>query len=156
VLSLTLVSQLPDSAITILGIVGAVVIAAFGIEILWSAYKMGNSELAMGSQKSTKLMKLPVVAQGALINFLNPAPWIFWITAGSTILIAFWRESPAQAVIFLFTFYLTLVGAKVAIVFALAASRHRMNARTYRLILTASGIMLLITAVVLVVSHVLR
>ena len=156
VLSLTLVSQLPDNAITILGIVGAIVIAAFGIEILWSAYKMGKSELDMGSQKSTKLMKLPFVAQGALINFLNPAPWIFWITAGSTILISFWRESPAQAVIFLFTFYLTLVGAKVAIVFALAASRHRMNARTYRLILTASGILLLITAVVVVVSHVLR
>jgi threonine/homoserine/homoserine lactone efflux protein len=154
VLSLTLVSQLPAGAITVLGIVGAVVVAAFGIEILWSAYKMGNSELDMGSQKPTKLMKLPVVFQGALINFLNPAPWIFWITAGSTILIAFWRESPAQAVIFLFTFYLALVGAKVAIVVALAASRHRMNARTYRLILTASGILLLITAVVLFTSHV--
>jgi threonine/homoserine/homoserine lactone efflux protein len=34
VLSLTLVSQLPDGAITILGIVGAIVVAAFGIEIL--------------------------------------------------------------------------------------------------------------------------
>jgi threonine/homoserine/homoserine lactone efflux protein len=155
VLSLTLVSQLPDGAITILGIVGAIVVAAFGIEILWSAYNMGTTELDLGSQKPTKLIKLPVVVQGALINFVNPAPWIFWITAGSTILIAFWRESPAQAVIFLFTFYLALVGAKVAIVFALAASRHRMNAQTYRLILTASGILLLVTAVVLVITHVM-
>jgi hypothetical protein len=39
-------------------------------------------------------------------------------------------------------------------VIALAASRHRMNARTYRLILTASGILLLITAVVLFITHV--
>lgn len=156
VLSLTLVSQLPDGAITILGIVGAVVVAAFGIEILWSAHKMGNSGLDMGTQKPTKLMKLPVVLQGALVNFFNPAPWIFWITAGSTILIAFWRESPVQAVIFLFSFYLALVSAKIAIVVALAASRHRMNARTYRLILTASGILLLVTAVVLVITHVMR
>jgi threonine/homoserine/homoserine lactone efflux protein len=156
VLSLTLVSQLPDGAITILGIVGAVVVAAFGIEILWSAHKMSNTELDIGSQNPTKLKRLPVVVQGALINFLNPAPWIFWITAGSTILIAFWRESPAQAVIFVFTFYLALVGAKVAIVVALAASRHRLNARTYRLILTASGILLLVTAVVLVITHVMR
>ena len=154
VLSLTLVSQLPDSVITILGIVGAVVIAVYGIEILWSAHKMSNTELDMGSQNPTKLKRFPVVVQGALVIFLNPAPWIFWITAGSTMLIAFWRESPVQAVIFLFAFYLALVGAKVAIVVTLAASRHRMNARTYRLILTGSGILLLITAVVLFITSV--
>jgi len=153
-LSLTLVSQLPDVAITILGIVGAIVVAAFGIEILWSAQKMRGSELDMGGQKSTRLRKLPVLAQGVLINFLNPAPWIFWITAGSTILIGFWRESPAQAFAFIFTFYFALVGAKVVIVFALAASAHRMSARTYRLILTASGILLLVTAAILFITHV--
>lgn len=156
VLSLTLVSQLPDVAITVLGIVGAIVVAAFGLEILWSAHKMHNSELNMGSQKATRLQKLPVLVQGALINFLNPAPWIFWITAGSTILIAFWRESPTQAFVFIFTFYLALVGAKVVIVFTLAASAHRMSARTYRLILTASGILLLVTAVILLITHVVN
>ncbi len=155
-LSLTLVSQLPDGAITVLGIVGALVVAAFGLEILWSAHKMRNSEVEMGSPKPTKLQRLPVVAQGAMINFLNPAPWIFWITAGSTILIGFWRESPTQAIVFLVAFYLTLVGAKVAIVVALAASRHRMNARTYRLILTASGILLLVTAIILILTHVIN
>jgi len=155
-LSLTLVSQLPDGAITVLGIVGALVVAAFGLEILWSAHKMRNSEVEMGSPKPTKLQRLPVVAQGAMVNFLNPAPWIFWITAGSTILIGFWRESPTQAIVFLVAFYLTLVGAKVAIVVALAASRHRMNARTYRLILTASGILLLVTAIILILTHVIN
>lgn len=153
-LSLTLVSQLPDGAITVLGIVGAIVVAAFGIEILWSAHKMRKTDIQMGSQSPAKLQRLPVVAQGALINFLNPAPWIFWITAGSTILIGFWRESPSQAYIFLLAFYLMLVGAKVAIVVALAATRHRMNARTYRLILTGSGILLLITAAVLFYTNV--
>ncbi len=155
-LSLTLVSQLPDGAIKVLGIVGAIVVAAFGLEILWSAHKMRNTEVHMGSKKPTKLQRLPVLVQGALINFLNPAPWIFWITAGSTILIGFWRESPTQAIVFLLAFYLTLVGAKIAIVVALAATRHRMNARTYRLILTASGILLLLTAVVLILTHVLN
>ncbi len=155
-LSLTLVSQLPDGAIKVLGIVGAIVVAAFGLEILWSAHKMPNTEVQMGSKKPTKLQRLPVLVQGALINFLNPAPWIFWITAGSTILIGFWRESPSQAIVFLLAFYLTLVGAKVAIVVALAATRHRMNARTYRLILIASGILLLLTAVVLILTHLLN
>jgi len=155
-LSLTLVTQLPDGAITVLGIVGGIVVAAFGLEILWSAHKMSDTEVQMGSKKPPKLQRLPVLAQGALINVLNPAPWIFWITAGSTILIGFWRESPTQAIVFLVAFYLTLVGAKVAIVITLAATRHRMSARTYRLILTASGILLLITAVILILAHVMN
>ena len=153
-LSLTLVSQLPETAITVLGIIGAIVVAAFGVEVLLSARRMRDDEVNMASKKPTKLQRLPLAAQGALINFLNPAPWIFWITAGSTILIGFWRESPNQAILFLIAFYLTLVGAKVAIVLALAATRHRMNARTYRLILNASGILLLVTAVILVLTHV--
>lgn len=155
-LSLTLVSQLPDGGIKVLGIVGGIVVAAFGLEILWSAHKMGDTEVQMGSEKPTKLHRLPVLAQGALINVLNPAPWIFWITAGSTILIGFWRESPTQAIVFLLAFYLTLVGAKIAIVVSLAATRHRMNARTYRLILTGSGILLLLTAGVLIFTHVMN
>ena len=153
-LSLTLVSQLPETAITVLGIIGAIVVAAFGVEVLLSARRMRNDEVDMASKETSKLQRLPIAAQGALINFFNPAPWIFWITAGSTILIGFWRESPNQAILFLTAFYLTLVGAKVAIVLALAATRHRMSARTYRSILTASGILLLVTAVILVFTHV--
>lgn len=89
-LSLTLVSQLPETAITVLGIIGAIVVAAFGVEVLLSARRMRDDEVKMASKKPTKLQRLPLAAQGALINFLNPAPWIFWITAGSTILIGFW------------------------------------------------------------------
>ncbi len=155
-LSLTAVSQLPEGAIKVLGIIGAIVVAVFGIEVLLSARKMRNNEVHMGNKEPAKFQRLPVMVQGGLINFLNPAPWIFWITAGSTILIGFWRESPSQAIVFLLAFYLTLVGAKVAIVVALAATRHRMNARTYRLILTASGILLLLTAVVLILTHVMN
>ena len=153
-LSLTLVSQLPETTITALGIIGAIVVAAFGVEVLLSARRMRNDEVDMASKETSKLQRLPIAAQGALINFVNPAPWIFWITAGSTILIGFWGESPNQAILFLVAFYLTLVGAKVAIVLALAATRHRMSARTYRSILTASGILLLATAVILVFSYV--
>ena len=153
-LSLTLVSQLPDGAIKILGIVGAIVVAAFGVEVLFSAKRMLNNKVDMESKEPKRLQRLPVVAQGALINFLNPAPWIFWITAGSTILIGFWRESPSQAMLFLIAFYTTLIGAKVAIILALAATRHRMSARTYRLILTGSGVLLLVTAAILILTYV--
>lgn len=154
-LSLTVVSQLSNQAISILGIVGAVVVAAFGIETLVSARKatLLSPDDTPPSRKGVD--KLPDVLQGAAINVLNPAPWIFWITAGSTLLVDFWRESPPAAIAFLATFYLMLVGVKVVLVIALSRTRHRMSLRTYRGILVGSGVLLLVAAALLLVTHVL-
>lgn len=111
-LSLTVVSQLSNQAISILGIVGAVVVAAFGIETLVSARKatLLSPDDTPPSRKGVD--KLPDVLQGAAINVLNPAPWIFWITAGSTLLVDFWRESPPAAIAFLATFLSHAGGSK--------------------------------------------
>ena len=70
-------------------------------------------------------------------------------------LVNFWRENPASAIGFLITFYLMLIGVKVILVIALAATRHRMSIRTYRSILFGSGVLLLIAAFILLATHVL-
>ena len=153
-LSLTLVSQLPGNAISILGIVGAVVVAFFGIETLISARK-AQTPVAGNVSIPHRLDRFPVTLQGAAINFLNPAPWIFWVTAGSTLLVEYWRESPINAIAFIVVFYILLVGVKIVIVVSLSATRHKMNIRTYRAILYGSGVLLLIAAALLVITHAL-
>lgn len=153
-LSLTLVFQLPENAISILGIVGAVVVAFFGIEILLTARK-AETPAAGSASIPRRLDRFPVTLQGAVINFLNPAPWIFWVTAGSTLLVEYWRESPANAIAFTVVFYTLLVGVKIGIVMSLSATRHKMSIRTYRAILFGSGILLLVAAILLVLTHAL-
>ncbi|MGB4324334.1 MAG: LysE family transporter [Candidatus Nanopelagicales bacterium] len=154
-LSLTLVAQLPNVGIQILGVIGAIVVAFFGVETLLSARKALPPMSADEVIHRKHLDRYPVLLQGALINLLNPAPWIFWVTAGSTLLVNFWRENPASAVGFLITFYLMLIGVKVVLVVALAATRHRMSTKTYRAILVGSGLLLLVAAVILLATHVL-
>lgn len=151
-LSLTVVAQLPERGIAILGLLGAIVVGFFGIETLVSARRAmpPSSEII---NVPRRLDRFPLLLQGAALNMFNPAPWIFWITVGSTLLVGFWRESPLTAIVFLILFYLLLVGTKVVIVVGLAATRHRMNTKTYRGILYASGIMLLIAAVLLLFTH---
>lgn len=153
-LSLTAISQLPQSVISILGIIGAVVVALFGIEILISARK-AQAPSSGAVKVPNRLDRLPVTFQGAAINLLNPAPWIFWVTAGSTLLVGLWRENPITAIAFIVVFYVSLVAVKVAIVISLAATRHKMNTRTYRGILLGSGVLLLIAAALLLITHVL-
>ncbi len=153
-LSITLVSQLPERGIQVLGILGAVVVGFFGVETLISTRK-ANPPSSEEVPIPRKLDRLPLLVQGATLNVLNPAPWIFWVTAGSTLLVGFWRENPVTAVVFLIIFYVMLVGTKVLIVIGLAATRHRMTTRTYRGVLYSSGVLLLVAAVLLFVSHVL-
>ena len=146
-LSVTVVSQLPSRALDILSLVGGVVIAAFGLETLWSARTadvttMREVQPPPSRGRLASLASQPL-AQATVINLLNPAPWIFWITAGSALLLSFWDRSPALAVGYLVAFYVGLVGSKALVVLGIAAGRHRLSTRAYRLILASAGVLLL-------------
>ena len=153
ILAITVVSNVPERGIQILGLVGAAVVAFFGFETLWSARKAEPP--TSGNERTPHwLDRFSPLLQGAVVNFLNPAPWIFWITAGSTLLIGYWQSNPASAVLFIITFYVMLIGMKFAIVIGLAATRHRMSRKVYRGILASSGVLLLVAAALLLVAHI--
>lgn len=152
ILALTVVSNVPERGIQILGIIGAVVVAFFGGETLWAARK-AEPPRTDSPRTPRRLDRFPMLLQGAVINVLNPAPWIFWITAGSTLLIGYWQSSPISAIIFLVTFFTLLIGMKIVIVLALAATRHRMSTSVYRAVLYASGSLLLIAAALLLIAN---
>jgi threonine/homoserine/homoserine lactone efflux protein len=143
VIMLTVVSQVSTSVVAALSICGAFVVAWFGFKSLKSARTTNLSELENSPTDAHPWR------QGALVNVLNPAPWLFWSTVGAPLLVVTWRESPSGAVLFLIGFYLLLVGMKVALAVALASARHRINDRGYRAILTGAGAMLIVFAVLL-------
>ncbi len=86
-----------------------------------------------------------------IINGLSPHPWLFWIGVGAPLLVTAWRVAPGRAVACLVGFYLTIIGAKVAIATAVAAGRQRLSAEwRYRLLVTG-GAALVIFGVALAV-----
>lgn len=155
VLTLTVVSQLPTAVVTGLTLVGALVVAYFAWETWRAARSPGLADQLAADEPATgSAVKTPRPAwlQGIAVNFLNPAAWIFWATAGSALLIDFWRSSPTQAVVFLVTFYLMLVGTKVVLAVGVAAGRERVSMRTYRWLLAGSALLLAVVAVGLAAS----
>lgn len=146
VISITVVSQLPDDAISWLSLAGGVVIAFFAIETLRSARAADPGALVHTAEHGRRRFAVPLWLQGFLTNVLNPAPWIFWITAGSALLVSTWRASPTSAVGFLIAFYVMLVGSKVVLVVLLGSARHRISRTGYRITLAASGVLLLVVA----------
>ena len=62
--------------------------------------------------------------KGVIANFLNPSPYLFWISIGAPLIVNAWREGPIAAFSFIFIFYALLVGSKVAIALAVGKSRN--------------------------------
>ena len=102
-LSLLILSQLPPWFQRFLYMAG-------GLFVLYLSY---------GAYKSWKNFhpNLPYIEtetrqsflQAALINALNPNPYIFWSLVTGPILVNGWRETPLYGVAFITTFYVTMI-----------------------------------------------
>lgn len=147
VLAAVLAASLPEAALAGLGLVGGMFVLWLGAEALRDVPE--PVEAAVGGA--------PVagsVRRGALVNVLNPHPWIFWITVGVPIL---GGGSTAQAALFLAAFYLMLIGSKVAVAAALGAGRERLlRGPGYRWALRGSGLLLVVAGALLVAEAITR
>jgi threonine/homoserine/homoserine lactone efflux protein len=76
------------------------------------------------------------VFQAALVNLLNPSPYLFWSLVTGPILLTGWRETPANGIGMLAGFYFTMVTACAAIImlFAMANQMGVKMARGLQLI----------------------
>lgn len=82
--------------------------------------------------------------KGMVVNFLNPAPYLFWISVGSPLMIKGWHLNGIYPVLFLAGFYVFLVGSKVLIAVLVGVYRTRINDRLYRLINVILGLLLIL------------
>jgi threonine/homoserine/homoserine lactone efflux protein len=82
--------------------------------------------------------------KGILANFLNPAPYLFWISIGSPLMVKGWQLHMINPVLFLSGFYVFLVGAKILIALLVGVYRTRINDRLYRWINVMLGSLLIL------------
>ena len=71
------------------------------------------------------------LSRGAIINALNPHPYLFWSSVGAPTMIKAWGDSPFAAAAFLAGFYVCLVGSKVLVAVLVGKSRQLFLGKTY-------------------------
>lgn len=78
------------------------------------------------------------LAQAALINVLNPAPYLFWSLVTGPILLTGWREAPSNGIGMLIAFYVMMTAGNLSIIllFGMAARIGIKTARFLRLLST--------------------
>ncbi len=81
--------------------------------------------------------------RGVLTNLLNPHPYLFWIGVGVPLLVKSMEQSGATgALLFIFLFYLAMVGTKVGLALLLHRGRGLLSGPVYRLLLRLLGLLM--------------
>lgn len=144
VLALLLVGRLPPRYLDYLLVVGGLFVLWLGIDTLRHAGK--GIDLNQTTSARQDLL------HGAMINFLNPHPYLFWAAVGAPTVVRAWRQAPVYAVAFIAGFYATLIGSKMAIAYLFSRAQSLTPARLRRLVqassflLIAAGLVMLYAA----------
>ncbi len=137
VLVLFILTRLPPGFLRVLQTGGAF----FIIYLAWKSWQAFRAFQPQQS-KSSAGEERQNVFQAALMNFLNPNPYIFWSVVAGPMLIAGWNLSPINGIAFLLGFYLVMVLALALLIF-LFASAGSLGPRVNRALLGLSPVALL-------------
>jgi len=134
-LSVVAVSSVPEGWVRGIAIAGGLALVAMGsLEILHARRHATQQATAIGAGRD--------VLKGAIVNLLNPHPWIYWVGVGAPILVTAWRDAPVRAFAYLIGFYVTIIGAKIVIAAVVGAGRHRLSAEwRYRLLIAGGSLL---------------
>lgn len=135
-LSFLVLRQVPATFLIPITITGGVFIAGIGVQTIRSA----DRERTLEDDSSAGGRDL---LRGALVNLLNPHPWLFWMTVGIPFLIQAWSEAVWQAAAFLGGLYALLVGSKIVLAWITARGRRFLNSSWYQRLLVACGVLLI-------------
>jgi len=84
--------------------------------------------------------------KGVIANFLNPAPYIFWIAIGTPTLIKGADSGIVNPVLFLSGFYICLVGSKIILAILLSKTKGKVDQRLFRIVNILLGIFMVALA----------
>ncbi len=132
-------SHVPASILHAMSIIGGLFVIYLGYETVQSGRRGSTEEVPDKAQDRPERVILKAVAT----NLLNPHPYLFWATVGSTLLLqGFARDGISAPVGFLAGFYALLVGVKMVMVLLLSWGRNWIRGKIYHRLLIVSGLLL--------------
>lgn len=111
--------NMPQILIHILQVVGGIFLIYLAAGA-YKTYKNYNTSINTNGVQPKK----ETLLKAALVNFLNPNPYLGWSLVMGPLLIKGWKESPINGIALLVSFYLTIIVSLAAtiIIFAKAGS----------------------------------
>ncbi len=115
----------------------------FVLWLAWESFTVRGMEMADPDVDPKSLRR------GALVNFLNPNVYVFWLTVGSPIILNAWAKTPLAAAGFLACLLGCLVGCKMTLAVIVGRSRHLLAGRGYVVVMRILGALLMLFALLM-------
>ena len=132
-----------EPALGVVSIAGGALLTTYGISGLRGA-KLEVDEVKPDRKVWASLGK------GVSVNFLNPNPYLFWLTIGTPILLRAHESGWVSSIAFLVVFYICLVGSKCVLAVLVARSRAVLRGRAYAIVNRVLAVALLVFAVIFI------
>lgn len=97
-----------------------------------------------------KNIKINSLEKGVIANILNPHPYLFWFSIGGPIILKSYQISIVPAILFIFGFYVCLIGSKIVIALSIDKSKHFFKKNLYFYTIKFLGILLLVFALLFI------
>jgi threonine/homoserine/homoserine lactone efflux protein len=127
-------------------LIGAIAIGGV-IFLLRLAWESWHSKIPPPSSASGEAPRS--ILRATLLNFLNPNPYLFWLTAGTPMLLRAWRHSAIAAIAFVTVFFVCLVGSKIVLALIIARSREHVVGKWYVPAMRVLALLLVVFAAVM-------
>jgi threonine/homoserine/homoserine lactone efflux protein len=124
------------------GLLGFISLAG-GLFLVYLAYMSFRTK---GVDMDVKPSNPRSLTKGTLVNFLSPAPYVFWLTVGAPYATQAREESVMAAAAFFIGFYVCLIGGKITVAVAAAKSKQLMNGPVYTYVQRTLGVLLIVFA----------
>ena len=117
-----------------------------GAFILYLSYETIQTKPLQVAYQDAKPQSLK---KGAMVNALNPYPYLFWFSVGAPTMLKAQAASSLGAAAFVTSFYLCLVGSKIFLALVVGKSRTFLDGRVYVYTMRALGMLLFLFALLL-------
>ncbi|MGD8513220.1 MAG: LysE family translocator [Deltaproteobacteria bacterium] len=117
-----------------------------GAFILYLSYESIQTQPLEVEYQETKAHSFK---KGAMVNALNPHPYLFWFSVGSPTMLKAQAESNLGAVAFVTSFYVCLVGSKICLALVVGKSRAFLEGHIYVYAMRVLGVLLFLFALLL-------
>lgn len=129
---LLLLNQIPDTMTTVLRAVGGI----FLVYLAWSSYRQWQQ--AAPTEEEEPSSTPDTLLKAALVNILNPNPYLGWSLVLGPAFLAAWEQSPAYSAALVVAFYGTMVLGLAGTIVLFGATRFLKPQARHTLILVSA------------------
>ncbi len=134
-LVLLILTQLPVWIIQVLRFSGGIFILYLAF-IAWKAWKNYNPKLTFENKSGQNNL-----FRAALVNLLNPGPYLGWSLVLGPLFLKGWNEQPLNGLILLISFYSTMILTFIGTILLFSAARN-IGSKVTRMLILVSAIAL--------------